>query len=383
MEVIDRIKSTLLRKGMTQVALAKRSGLSKETINRILKGRQELRPNTLEKIANAMDVSVFYLQESDLDRGDQYRINGYIEFGYGTIRKVTSLKQLKDVVDEIERKEHDFNYKEAVLPPQQKIKLEDIDYMRDERIDATKVFVISFRSGEDTINGEKFDIGNMCPGYEFRLNGHLFYNSEAAYIAGLFSNNTDLHFVIQDELQQCNNGWKAKKEIRYENRKAGRPDWTEPDPETGIPFNVEWMKYVVWQKCLNNQDFAAKLKRIPREAWIVEDSTGKHDSSAKVWGCHNDELRKRREIAGEKYKAQHPTAKKREVKKEQLKMNNVGVWVGKNVMGKILKACSLCLIDGKDLPINNRFLFNKKVYLFGELLNFGIESMRSFSWLKK
>ena len=382
MEVIDRIKSTLLKKGMTQVALAERSGVSKETINRILQGRQELKPNTLEKIAQALDVSVFYLQESEIDREYQYGINGYIEFGYGTIRKVTSLKQLKDVVAEIERKEQDFNFKEAVLPPQKKIKLEDIDYMREEHIDATKVFVKSFKSGEDIINGEKFDIGNMCRGYEFKLNGHLFHNSETAYIAGLFSNNTDEHFAIQEELQKCDNGWKAKKEIRYSNRKAGRPDWTEPDPESGIPFNVEWMKYVVWQKCLNNQAFAEKLKRIPREAWVVEDSTGKYDATAKVWGCHNDELRKRREIAGEKYKALHPTAKKSKVKEEQLKMNNVGVWVGKNIMGKILKACSLCLIEGKDLPINNRFLFDKKVYLFGELLDFGIDSMRTFTGLQ-
>ena len=142
------------------------------------------------------------------------------------------------------------------------------------------------------------------------------------------------------------------------------------------------MKYVVWQKCRTNQTFAAKLKAVPREAWIVEDSTGMHSSTAKFWGCHNDELRKRREMAGEKYKAQHPTAKEKKVREEKLKMNNVGIWRGKNVMGKILKACSICLLEDRDLPINNRFLFDKKIYLFGVLQDFGIESLRAYTELQ-
>lgn len=377
MDTIDRIKGILIKKGMTQVALAERSGLTKETISRILQRKQALKANTLEKIAGGLDVSTYSLQETEYDREDQYKICGYIEFGLGTIRKVTSLKQLKDVVTEIERKEQDYNFKEAILPQQTKITLADIDYLRDERIDATKVLVKSFKSGDDVIDGEKFDIGNMCSGYDFTIGDFTFHNSEAAYIAGLFSNKTDNHYVIQNELSECINGWKAKKEIRAKYERNGRLDWTEPDPDTGIPFNVEWMKYVVWQKCITNQDFAAKLKKVPREAWIVEDSTGNHASTAMVWGCHNDELRKRREVAGEKYKAQHPSAKKSKVKEEMLKMNNVGIWRGKNIMGKILKACSLCLLDGRSLPINTRFLFRKKVYLFGERLDFGEE--RSFS----
>ena len=372
MDAIDRIKGLLIKKGMTQVTLAERSGVTKETINRILQRKISLKPNTLEKIAKGLDVSTYFLQETEYDREDQYKICGYIEFGYGTIRKVTTLKQLKNVVAEIERKEQDYNFKDAVLPqPQRKITLADIDYLRDERIDATKVLVKSFKSGDDIIDGEKFDIGNMCAGYDFTIGEFTFHNSESAYIAGLFSNNSVDHFVIQEELCECTNGWKAKKGIRAKYARNGRSDWTEPDPETGIPFNVEWMKYVVWQKCITNRDFAAKLKKVPREAWIVEDSTGNHASTAMVWGCHNDELRKRREVAGEKYKALHPNAKKSKVKEEMLKMNNVGIWRGKNIMGKILKACSLCLLDGRSLPINTRFLFRKKVYLFGDRLNFG------------
>ena len=87
-------------------------------------------------------------------------------------------------------------------------------------------------------------------------------------------------------------------------------------------------------------------------------------------------------MAGEKYKAQHPTAKEKKVREEKLKMNNVGIWRGKNVMGKILKACSICLLEDRDLPINNRFLFDKKIYLFGVLQDFGIESLRAYTELQ-
>ena len=380
MDAIDRINGLLIKKGMTQVTLAERSGVRKETINRILQRKQVLKPNTLEKIAKALDVSVFYLNETEDDRGDQFKIQGYVEYGPGFISKVTTLKELKDLVVEIERKEKDYNFREAVLPSQKKIKLEDIDLLREESIDATRLLVMSFKSKDDVIDGEKFDIGNMCPGYEFDINGVSFYNSEAAYIAGLFSNNTNTHFGIQDELIKCNNGLAAKKKIRRKYEKEehqGRLDWTEPDPDTGIPFNVEWMKYVVWQKCKKNESFAQILRKVPVEAMIVENSTGRNDPTAKFWGCHNIELERRRKVAGEKFKAQHPGAKKREVEAEMLKMNNVGTWTGKNVMGKILKACSLCLINGVELPINTRFLFDKKVYLFTERLDFGIK--RSFS----
>lgn len=375
MDAIDRINGQLINTGMTQAALAKRSGVAKETINRILKRKQDLKPNTLEKIAKALGVSVFYLNETEDDRGDQFKIQGYVEYGPGLISKVTTLKELKDLVVEIEQKELDYNFKEAVLPRQKKITLEDIDLLREESIDATRLLVKSFKSKDDVIDGEKFDIGNMCPGYDFELDGFTFHNSEAAYIAGLFSNNTVTHYAIQDELSECNKGLEAKKKIRrkYEKEHQGRSDWTEPDPETGVPFNVEWMKFVVWQKCKHNEAFAEKLKRVPIEAMIVENSTGRNDSTAKFWGCHNEELEKRRKMAGEKYKAQHPGAKKREVEEEMLKTNNAGTWTGKNVMGKILKACSLCLIEGRELPINTRFLYDKKVYLFMKRLYFGVE----------
>ena len=71
MDAIDRIKGLLIKKGMTQVTLAERSGVTKETINRILQRKISLKPNTLEKIAKGLDVSTYFLQETEYDREDQ------------------------------------------------------------------------------------------------------------------------------------------------------------------------------------------------------------------------------------------------------------------------------------------------------------------------
>ena len=80
----------------------------------------------------------------------------------------------------------------------------------------------------------------------------------------------------------------------------------------------------------------------------------------------------------EKYKDQHPGAKKKEVDEAALKMNNVGVWEGKNVMGKILKACSICLITGQELDINMDQLYLKRIFLLGRRLTFGKIAPKSF-----
>ena len=140
------------------------------------------------------------------------------------------------------------------------------------------------------------------------------------------------------------------------------------------------MKWVVWQKCKTNADFAKLLRQVPLNAMIVEDSTGKYDPTAKIWGCHNTELWRRRRAKGEKYKGLHPAAKKKEIAEEELKMNNVGVWEGRNVMGKILKACSLCLIAGEELPINYPQLYDKNIFLMGRRLTFGLSILGRYTF---
>ncbi len=107
--------------------------------------------------------------------------------------------------------------------------------------------------------------GNMSPGFEFDLNGHHFFGSEQAYICGLFSDGSTRHTEIQKLLQAETNGYASKKKIRNKNDNIKRLDW-----ET---FNIEWMKYVVWNKVKGNETFQKLLLSVPLNAMIVENST--------------------------------------------------------------------------------------------------------------
>ena len=360
---MQRIIEILEEQGITKTQLAEKSGLALGTISRILNGKQELKANTLSKIAEALDISVYEIADTDEDSRARFKIAGYLDY-CGDIYRVKSLKDLKAQVQKIEALEEGFKFKEAKLPKQSPITLADIDFNKWEVIDATKVEVRSFKSGQDIVEGEPFDIGNMCAGYPFLLNGEPFNNSEAAYIAGKFSNNTEEHIKIQRRLQENNDGYAAKKKIRQRNEVIAR---TKQDWET---FNVDFMKYVVWQKCKTNKDFAKKLISVPITALIVENSTGMTGETAQVWGCFNKPLMVLRDAKKKKLKMENPKANAEALNIEGNKWNRYGVWEGRNLMGKILKACSLCLLSGEELPIDYDLLRSKHIHLFGKEMAF-------------
>ena len=360
---VQRILEILGEQGITKTQLAEKSGLALGTISRILNGKQELKIETLNKISDALGVSMYEIQDTEADSSARFRIAGYLDY-CGEIVRIKSLKDLKAQVKKIEILEEYFKFKEKKLPPQKPVAIDDIDYSRWESIDATQTEVRSFKSGTDIIEGETFDIGNMCSGYPFFLNGEPFNNSEAAYIAGKFSNNTEQHIRIQRLLQENNDGYAAKKIIRMRNENIAR---TKEDWET---FNVEYMKYVVWQKCKTNKDFAKKLKSVPLTALIVENSTGMTGDTAQVWGCFNKPLMDLRDAKEKKLKMETHKANKEALNVEKNKWNRFGVWEGRNLMGKILKACSICLINCEEMPIDYDLLRSKKIHLFGELLTF-------------
>lgn len=364
MEVaVQRILEVLNEQGITKTQLAEKSGLALGTISRILNGKQELKAETLNKIADALGVSSYELRDTETDSKARFKVAGYLDY-CGDIYRIKSLKDLKAQVKKIETLEEGFRFKEKKLPTQKPVALADIDFNRWESIDATQIEVRSFKSGTDIVEGEPFDIGNMCGGYPFLLNGEPFNNSEAAYIAGKFSNNTEQHIKIQKLLQENNDGYAAKKKIRMRNENIAR---TKEDWET---FNVEYMKYVVWQKCKTNKDFAKKLKSVPITALIVENSTGMTGETAQVWGCFNQPLMDLRDAKEKKLKMENPKASKEALNVEKNKWNRFGVWEGRNLMGKILKACSICLINSEELPIDYDLLRSKHIHLFGELLTF-------------
>ncbi len=360
---VQRILEILEEQGITKTQLAKKSGLALGTISRILNGKQELKTETLKKIADALEVSTYEIQDTEVDSNARFKIAGYLDY-CGDIVRVKSLKDLKAQVRKIEALETGFKFKEKKLPPQKPITFADLDFNKWETIDATQTEVRSFKSGTDIVEGEPFDVGNMCGGYPFLLNGEPFNNSEAAYIAGKFSNNTAQHIQIQRLLQENNDGYAAKKRIRMRNENIAR---SKEDWET---FNVEYMKYVVWQKCKTNKDFAKKLISVPITALIVENSTGMTGETAQVWGCFNQPLMDLRDAKEKKLKMENPKANKEALNVEKNKWNRFGVWEGRNLMGKILKACSICLIKGTELPIDYDLLRSKHIFLFGKEIEF-------------
>lgn len=223
----------------------------------------------------------------------------------------------------------------------------------------------AFRHGYDVRQGLSLSLGNMVRGYDFDLQGIHFHNSECAYIAGAFSDGTDAHLAVQRQLVACDNGYAAKKTIRKPHDNEKRADW-----ET---FNVEWMKYVVWQKCLGNEDFRGLLLSFPKNAVIIEDCTFQKGSTATVWGTRNDELKKRLNHLRKELKAQGMC--KAAIKREQDRMRlgewaTVGQFVGQNLMGKILMVCKEALEYGSEPSIDYALLKSKHINILGKKLSF-------------
>lgn len=381
MDAIDIIKQHISELGITQSELAEKSGLALGTINRILNCKQELKPNTLVKIADGLDLSVSDLEEERVGSFN-YAVQGYLQFEK-EITHITSFKQLQNWIKKYEPlinalpnrvkqiRNEEMRNARKVANSSLNIDISSIDFLSNETIDATKVETWSFRKSEDERDGLSNDIGNMCTAYPFSVIGRTFTNSEALYICGLFSNNTDMQNIIQTELIQAKSGHDAKKEIRRRFEKAhGREDW-----ET---FNVEYMKWCVWQKIKGNEDFRKVLMAIPRNASIIENSTRHTGATASFWGMKNKELEKARSVIEECIEYNNPTAKKKDLAKLQMeernKINHIGVWEGVNCMGKILKYMQLCLLDSIEPQIDYDLLRSKEIYLFGELLTFTDEA---------
>ncbi len=234
---------------------------------------------------------------------------------------------------------------------------------RVETYDASTVNCYAFRRGTDSIDGHALAIGNMVSGYPFDIQGNTFYNSECAYIAGMFSNDSDSHHDLQEALQIETNGFMAKKKIRRFNEDAKRADWEE--------FNIQWMFYCVWCKVVSNVAFRKMLLDIPSDAVIIEDSTFQNGATAAIWGTKN---KVQRQLAREyKKKLEADGLSKAAIKKacDEKRLGEwrkQGVFEGKNLMGKILMLCRDAAMRGTTPDINLNLLRSKYIYLFGVLL---------------
>lgn len=237
---------------------------------------------------------------------------------------------------------------------------------RTEMYDAGKLNCWPFCKATDTRGGITLCLGNLCRGYSFALNGHIFRTSEAAYLCGEFSSHTSLNEAIQRDLRAEPNAFLAKKVIKHRNAEHIRQDWKD--------VRLQWMLYVVWNKCVGNADFGNLLLSIPDDAVIIEDSTANYGATSSVWGAKNKELRAVRRALKKELIAHNPTMRKKDlnllISKEGGNITNVGSFVGENNMGKILMMCKIALQNNTVPPIDYELLRAKKIYLFGKLLTF-------------
>ena len=370
-KVLDTIREQMQIQGYSQPKLAELAGISFPTLNNNLLGKTRMTDKTAEKV-----LSVFGLTLEDVLTGGDASLNtsvrGYLEYN-GEIKRINSFKDVENFVRKYEeevkelpkrvkedKKEDERNKKVA-----KKHKVEDWDIVLDrvDTYDCSQVDVWAFRKTDDEREDITLSLGNMCPGFEFMMDGQHFYGSEQAYICGMFSNNDSKHIEIQQALIKETNGYGSKKQIRNKNEVLKRADW-----ET---FNIEWMKYVVWSKVQGNESFRNLLLSVPRDAYVVENSTRQTGRTAAIWGAKNPELEEARDRA---VKYQSLTSPGKVKKEEEMitrnSLNYLGVYEGKNLMGKILKLCQLALLEGKELDIDYELLRKKDIYLLGNLLTF-------------
>ena len=376
---IQIIKDALRANGMSIPKLAKASGVSLPTLRRMLNPKENYNTTitTINKIATTLGIEPESIIEAKSFSGKSFLgVKGYIDYR-GNITRIESFKDLEAITDTIRReleapeqvkslyKQSKDNQATQSLEP---VDIASIDLLKEETYDTSLVSTWSFRKSDDERDGDGNDLGNMCKGYPFKVCGELFLNSECAYIAGLFSQDTNQAKEIQKELQACGNGYEAKKAIRrkYEQMGLARADWNE--------FNVQWMLYVVWQKVTRNKDFARKLKKVPSNAIIVENSTYQKGETSGFWGMKNLELKQALETVEIAADVENFKGKKMDVRecvrKNQEKLSNIGTWKGVNCMGKMLTICKHCLEDGVEPPIDYELLRRKRIYLFGKLLTF-------------
>ena len=278
-----------------------------------------------------------------------------------TKKKNIDICELKTLIDEMKEVEKE-NGKTLQYLPQPTI----TDLTKWEEYDASKYLCYAFRKKGDRRKGkELLNLGNMCGGYGYDMKGVRFKNSEAAYICGLFSDNTPEHAKIQQDLIDEDSGFMAKKLIRTPNEGKARKDWND--------FNQQWMLYVVWQKIMGNDEFRNLLLNVPDGATIIEDSTFQKGSTAAFWGTKNNERHDFYDVMEKYIDATAAAKKKKLLLAEFNNFTDYGTFRGSNVMGKILMICRNCIVDGTEPPIDYELLKSKHIHLLGKELTYNIK----------
>lgn len=233
---------------------------------------------------------------------------------------------------------------------------------REERLVASELPVWCFKKVTDIVEGIEMRLSNMAGGYPFEFAGVNWASSEQLYLCGEFDDK-----AIQQELLSVTSGYAAKRFIKAKYKKQVREDFPT--------FRLQWMLFVVWQKCLGNADFRTKLLSIPDGVILVEETTLDTGGTATVWGCKNPELiAYRKELTDriKRWSGANLTKKAldHKINIETNKIRNIGEFIGQNNIGKILMICRRYLIEGIELPIDRALLNSANITILGNRLTF-------------
>lgn len=233
---------------------------------------------------------------------------------------------------------------------------------REERLIASQHPLWCFKKVTDIVEGIEMRLSNMAGGYPFEFAGVNWASSEQLYLCGEFTDET-----IQREFLSVTSGYAAKRFIKAKYKKQVREDFPT--------FRLQWMLFVVWQKCLGSEAFRNKLLSIPEGVILVEETTLDTGGTATVWGCKNPELithRKKLTDRIKRWSGSNLTKKALDLKIniETNAVRNIGTFVGQNNIGKILMICRRCLLEGIEPPIDRALLNSANITVLGNTLTF-------------
>lgn len=199
-------------------------------------------------------------------------------------------------------------------------------YLGREEIYTASSLVWSFKSTDDIVNGINLRLSNMAGGFPFECGGRMWTDSERLYLCGEWSDDTEEHHNIQERLLTFKSGYAAKRFGKGKFKNSIRKDFAE--------FRLQWMLFVVWQKCKGNEDFRKLLLQVPQDVTLVENTTSDNWGSRGIWGCSNKELVAARKSLTERLTTENANMKKKDLARliniETNKLNDIGVWQGQN-----------------------------------------------------
>lgn len=236
--------------------------------------------------------------------------------------------------------------------------------------DTSNIDVVAFLKKDDIYNGWSLNFGNMNGGFPIKIFVYVFPTVEHAYIASAFGNNNEKCVGIQNCILREPSAMFAKRRFR---QNASLKEYMRSDFDDS-QWHYNFMLWLVWQKCQQHQSFSDILLKIP-ENYIIIENDSRH-GECPLWGCNNTEAnhnyRLKRKILKKECSASGCSKKEFSERCSKLRMDlmQTGIWIGKNIQGKILMECRKALLHNTEPDIDYVSLNNADIYMFGKKLEF-------------